>query len=158
MYHIQHERRGIRKILSSFSKMSTSRFSRPTNSDKLEVYLERCLHDVHIRNSTLFREFLQPQREEDNVIPKQVIQSYVEQHTPVMEHPSPSSILSRTPLSLSSTSHSSPSSLFTPEQHDEEEQDIVHSNMSDRPTTIQEFQLIKVIGRGCMGKVKCEKN
>ncbi|KAI8877339.1 kinase-like protein [Backusella circina FSU 941] len=151
VYHIQHndeQRRGIRKILYSFSKMSpSSRFSRLTNSDKLEVYLERCLHDVHIRNSTLFREFLQPQREEDNVIPKQVIQSYVQQqqqqNAPVIDDVQ----LPDTHLSsiLSSTKSST--------QEKEEEADIVHSTLSDRPTTIQEFQLIKVIGRGCMGKV-----
>lgn len=164
-----------KKILYNFSKKS--RHLRKSNSDRLERYLRDCVNDINIQSCSLFKEFLQPQREEDNIILKQVVQSYVEQQQNlsivsksrdiVNCGPSPppdeaiiadersfmsySSFSSRiqpvTPQPIPSSSSSSSSSASS------EQKDDMISLSSEEPVTIQDFQLIKVIGRGCMGKV-----
>ncbi|KAG1138688.1 hypothetical protein G6F38_010373 [Rhizopus arrhizus] len=180
---------GLRKILQTLST------SKKSNSDDLELYLYRCLNDSNIKSCSLLKEFLQPQREEDHIIPKQEVQSYVEQHrcldegelrnddvdeqqeeeeedgeqeseedeeddeededeefvtTPqqIAQNDRPRYISSIKTPSIKHPSIISPSDLQPPR-----EESIASSISSHRPVTVQDFQLIKVIGRGCMGKV-----
>jgi hypothetical protein len=137
------------------------------------------MNDANIQSCSLFKEFLQPQREEDNVILKQVVQSYVEeqQHVSIASNnqsrlrdiiscgptPPPDVIADeRSFLSYSSfSSHIQPatpqpiptSSLSSSSSLSNRQNDDTISLSSDEPVTIQDFQLIKVLGRGCMGKV-----
>lgn len=137
----------FRKILHSFSHKSTQK----SNSDNIERYLRHCVNDLNIGSCSLFKEFLQAQREEDNVIPKHVVQSYVQQSSIVMSEPAPPpSLVVATPSPDTTTQDddsytSFPSHIML--------DNPISSDISDLPATIQDFQLIKVIGRGCMGKV-----
>lgn len=184
---------GLRKILQTLST------SKKSNSDDLELYLYRCLNDSNIKSCSLLKEFLQPQREEDHIIPKQEVRSYVEQHrcldegelrnddvdeqqeeeeedgeqeseedeeddeededeefvtTPqqIAQNDRPRYISSIKTPSIKHPSIISPSDL-----QPSRDESIASSISSHRPVTVQDFQLIKVIGRGCMGKVKITK-
>ncbi|KAI8636615.1 kinase-like domain-containing protein [Parasitella parasitica] len=179
------------KLLYSFSKKSTHLLTRKSNSDKIERYLRHCVNDPTIQSCSLFKEFLQPQRDEDNTIPKELVQSLVEeQHISMLSNidsisnnvsqhreintacgptPPPDKLQVLTPpsdhdntsfLSYSSFSIPPPSSSQRPQSFIQPHRDlsgtsnITSSSFSTEiPVTIQDFQLIKVIGRGCMGKV-----
>lgn len=210
----------LRKILHSFSHKSSQQ--KKSNSDNIERYLRYCVNDLNIQKCSLFKEFLQPQREEDNVIPKQLVQSYVQQETSLnvnvdlatstpLSPPCTREIIRSSKKSASAAAASASgaatttlSSPITPPpdmnntkitnddtieeaqddesvirslslsynsfaSHQQEQQpqtearqpDITTTSSilsattssSDNPVTIQDFQLIKVIGRGCMGKV-----
>ena len=162
--------RRFRRILHSFSRKSTQK----SNSDKIERYLRHCVNDSNIKTCSLFKEFLQPQRDEDYVIPKDVVHSYVEQQSSLVIDQPPLFINSRreiTPpadnvteendsiLNSSSISFTSFPSPISNGSHTQQQQTSAFPNannssiFSDYLVTIQDFQLIKVIGRGCMGKV-----
>lgn len=156
------------------------------------------MNDLSIQSCSLFKEFLQPQRDEDNVILKEMVQSFVEeQHVSMLndidnisnnnlsQHnreidntcgptPPPDKHQELTSLpdhddasfmSYSSFSIPPPSSLpsqpplqplISSQENLSDASDITSSSFSSAiPVTIQDFQLIKVIGRGCMGKVSC---
>ncbi|KAG2211933.1 hypothetical protein INT47_004620 [Mucor saturninus] len=128
----------LRKILHSFSHKSTQK----SNSDNIERYLRHCVNDLNIQSCSLFKEFLQAQREEDNVIPKHIIESYVQQEASII--PAPEATPSPDTTTQDDDSYTSfPSNVINP----------TSQVSSELPATIQDFQLIKVIGRGCMGKV-----
>lgn len=132
----------FRKILHSFSHKSTQK----SNSDNIERYLRHCVNDLNIQSCSLFKEFLQPQREEDNVIPKHVIESYVQQA---------SSLIVDQPITPSSDTTTQDDDSYTSFPSHIMNNPIT-SEIPDLPATIQDFQLIKVIGRGCMGKVSLD--
>ncbi|KAI8974442.1 kinase-like domain-containing protein [Pilobolus umbonatus] len=157
--YFTHNKQNLRKkILYSFTKTEGS------NADKLENYLQQCVVDLTISTCSLFQEFLQPQREEDNIISKSVIQSYVQQqqqslhgdnnmtvistesavpiHNPSSLIPSINSVISNKSTSLK---------CHTPSEHTERIEDSIVA--VEKRVSVQDFQLIKVIGRGCMGKV-----
>lgn len=139
----------LRKILHSFSHKSTQK----SNSDNIERYLRHCVNDLNIQSCSLFKEFLQAQREEDNVIPKHLIESYVQQEASILPTPVPVSVPAPEPTPSPDTTTqdddsytSFPSNVINP----------TSEISSELPATIQDFQLIKVIGRGCMGKVSLD--
>lgn len=66
------------------------------------------------------------------------------------------SFLSYSSFSIPPPSSQLPQSSVPPQRELSDTSDITSSSFSsDIPVTIQDFQLIKVIGRGCMGKVSC---
>jgi hypothetical protein len=159
-----------KKILYSFSKKS--RHLRKSNSDRLERYLRDCINDPNIQSCSLFKEFLQPQREEDSAVLKQMVQSYVEQQQQQQDAsreivdcgptpPPDEAIIADERSFLSYSSFSSriqpatpqPIPTYSSSSSSSQLKDDMISLSSDEPVTIQDFQLIKVIGRGCMGKV-----
>lgn len=190
--HSNHSNGSFRqKLLHNFSKKSKHLLIRKSNSDNIERYLRHCVNDLSIQSCSLFKEFLQPQRDEDNVIPKEMVQSFVEeqhvsmlnaidnssnnnlsQHrdidstcgptpppdkqqelTPPPEHDD-TSFLSYSSFSIPPPPSQPPQSSIPPQRDLSDTSDITSSSFSsDIPVTIQDFQLIKVIGRGCMGKV-----
>ncbi|CEP16517.1 hypothetical protein [Parasitella parasitica] len=179
------------KLFYGFSKKSKHLLTRKSNSDKIEIYLRHCVNDPTIESCSLFKEFLQPQRDEDNVIPKEMVQSLVEeQHVSVLSNidsinnnnvsqhkginttcgPTPppdklqvltppsdqddASFLSYASFSIPPPSSQQPQSFIRPQRDLSGTSDITSSSFSsEMPVSIQDFQLIKVIGRGCMGKV-----
>lgn len=173
--HSKDHTKRFRKILHSFSQKMTQK----SNSDNIERYLRHCVNDLNIRACSLFKEFLQPQRDEDNVIPKEVVHSYVQQQQQLMDEEQHNTSTNNTREVISNPNTTintvteeesrlnSPSISYTsfpsnisnntqPPQHQESyiDQDMNSSSISSNsPVTIQDFQLIKVIGRGCMGKV-----
>ncbi|KAL7315638.1 hypothetical protein PS15m_004831 [Mucor circinelloides] len=190
--HSSHSNGSFRqKLLHNFSKKSKHLLIRKSNSDNIERYLRHCVNDLSIQSCSLFKEFLQPQRDEDNVIPKEMVQSFVEeQHVSMLndvdnisnnnlsQHrdvdttcgPTPppdkqqeltppperddTSFLSYSSFSIPPPSSQLPQSSVPPQRELSDTSDITSSSFSsDIPVTIQDFQLIKVIGRGCMGKV-----
>ncbi|CEI94000.1 Putative AGC protein kinase [Rhizopus microsporus] len=166
---------GLRKILQTLSS------HRKSNADNLELFLYRCLNDSSIRSCSLLKEFLQPQREEDHIIPKQEVQSYVQlqcinqrelrnDDVDYEEREEEEEAMAEEEGAAVSTPHLEatrqvdadivssihPHSTISPSdlQPMTESSIASSSSISSRaPVTIQDFQLIKVIGRGCMGKV-----
>jgi hypothetical protein len=51
--------------------------SQKSNSEKIENYMRRCVLDPTISKSSLFRDFLTVQREEDSAAAKEVVQRFV---------------------------------------------------------------------------------
>lgn len=166
---------GLRKILQTLSSHKKS------NADNLELFLYRCLNDSSIRSCSLLKEFLQPQREEDHIIPKQEVQSYVQlqcinqgelrnNDVDYEEEEEEEEAIAEEEGAAVSTPHLEatrqidadivssihPHSTISPSDLRPMTESSVasSSSISSRaPVTIQDFQLIKVIGRGCMGKV-----
>ncbi|KAG0179310.1 hypothetical protein DFQ28_003020 [Apophysomyces sp. BC1034] len=180
-------RKRFRALLSRMSKLKSQR----SNCEKIENYLRRCALDPVISRSTLFRDFLSVQRDEDSVSSKAVVESYVhqrvieEERSRVCENfsltsldPSvrrTSSLRPASTLSVSSSSSSSRSSMHSIRSiamsdsqiylgRIAEEEEPRRMSLTDddeknderssrRKITIQDFQFIKVLGKGCMGKV-----
>lgn len=176
--HSKDHTKRFRKILHSFSQKMTQK----SNSDNIERYLRHCVNDLNIRACSLFKEFLQPQRDEDNIIPKEVVHSYVQQQQLMNEEQHNNNNNTREIISNPNTTintvteeesmMNSPSISYTsfpsnisnntqppPQQQQQLQESYIDQDMnsssisSNSPVTIQDFQLIKVIGRGCMGKV-----
>ncbi|KAI9483494.1 MAG: kinase-like domain-containing protein [Benjaminiella poitrasii] len=91
-----------------------------TNSELLEVYLYQCLKST-IGRSSLFRDFLSVQREEDRIISKSVVRQLVAQQHHL-------------------------------KQQDAEIYTITTTN-TNKIHSIQDYELIKVLGKGATGKV-----
>ncbi|KAG1054032.1 hypothetical protein G6F43_003934 [Rhizopus delemar] len=135
----------LKKIFHTLSSKKQS------NADKLELYLHRCLNDVNIQSCSLLKEFLQPQREEDHIVPKHQV---CEQQSMDNNHRHDNTLLTvpRQVIQsqLSDLSSVRDVSTFDLQQSKESIASVLSSHL---PVTIQDFQFIKVIGRGCMGKV-----
>lgn len=173
-----------KKFLNHLVKKSRTRYysSSTSNSENLERYLRYCVNDPIIHASSLFKEFLQPQREEDNIIPKtKIIQESIVHHQEQQQSMIQSDIILENheiigacgptpppdddalcPLPSSIYSYTSFTSRIEPISTEAAIPATTLSNTSTSTTsiasseqtaTIQDFQLIKVIGRGCMGKV-----
>lgn len=135
----------LKKIFHTLSSKKQS------NADKLELYLHRCLNDANIQSCSLLKEFLQPQREEDHIVPKHQV---CEQQSMDNNHRHDNTLLTvpRQVIQsqLSDLSSVRDVSTFDLQQSKESIASVLSSHL---PVTIQDFQFIKVIGRGCMGKV-----
>ncbi|ORZ17301.1 kinase-like domain-containing protein [Absidia repens] len=73
------KRRGVRGFLLGLSSLKYYHQQR-SNSEKVETYLRQCAADPFISRSSLFRDFLSAQRDEDRVTPLIVVRSMVQQH------------------------------------------------------------------------------
>ncbi|KAI8088165.1 kinase-like domain-containing protein [Thamnidium elegans] len=183
--HFPKQRIPLPKLTDAFSTKKRSLFSikkRKSNAKLLENYLYQCINN-RIGHSSLFRDFLSAQRDEDKVISKSSVHKLVVQHvTRTNSHEQPVHVtpaynthscqhdrfspLSSPPSSFSD--HSSAVSLHNsiadfPDygyHSNLTSQDIVCSSMSEQedekcssPSAIHDFQLIKVLGKGATGKV-----
>lgn len=161
--HSIHSSSSEQSLKKKFLNLAKKTRYSSSNSDNLERYLRHCVDDPNIHSCSLFKEFLQPQRDEDNIVPKQTIQSIVQEQsmiesnilkkreiigasgpTPPPDEECPSSVLSFTSITSRIEPIPRPPTIS-------DGSDITAS--TDQTATIQDFQLIKVIGRGCMGKV-----
>ncbi|KAI9287054.1 kinase-like domain-containing protein [Umbelopsis sp. AD052] len=179
----------------SFSRLSIRNLfaqlkSQKSNSEKIESYMRRCVLDPTISKSSLFRDFLTVQREEDSAAAKEVVQRFVnmqatisnEQQHQIRHANSVASEDAQVPdaRSVASTSIENRSSYNSKSPVDENFRKTASSlsTLSENPgislrelarrqqripmqkqthtktaTSIQDFQFIKVLGKGCMGKV-----
>ncbi|KAI9252202.1 kinase-like domain-containing protein, partial [Helicostylum pulchrum] len=127
--HFPRQRVPLPKLTDPFSTTTTttkkrSLFSikkRKSNVKLLETYLCRCINSP-IGHSSLFRDFLSAQRDEDKVISKTLVQKLVVHHCTQTE-PQTDDV--------------------TP----------TYSISSSSPAALNDFQLIKVLGKGATGKV-----
>lgn len=181
---------------SKKSLLNTFKKKKKSNSQLLEIYLSKCLSTV-IGRSSLFRDFLSAQRDEDRVISKVQVRQLVAQHevspnSIVIEPmaslkrkrsmcqqqqqqqelpPSPPSSISMTQFPDYHDCHDSGltdsiddemmcSLILPPEppntavgmQQDfyyDENEPVINNNND----TINDYQLIKVLGKGATGKV-----
>ncbi|KAI7849034.1 kinase-like domain-containing protein [Circinella umbellata] len=136
-----HRRRSIKNLLS---------FSKKSNADKIEKYLQRCFDHPIVSISSLLRDFLSVQRDEDKLLPCQQQQQQQQQSTLVTTQPitatgSINTTLSRTSISeKSSYQHHIIASTPPP---------VPSLILQNSPPSIQDYDLLKVLGKGCMGKV-----
>ncbi|KAI8876014.1 kinase-like protein, partial [Backusella circina FSU 941] len=114
-------RRSIRDLLT---------FSRKSNAEKIERYLQHCFRHPIISISSILRDFVKVQRDEDALL-----MSQIEDPIPVLN--------SRKDVELSTALPPTPppSSPPLPVKH------------SQKPFSLDQVQLLKVLGKGCMGKV-----
>ncbi|KAJ2964203.1 hypothetical protein NQZ79_g780 [Umbelopsis isabellina] len=161
--------------------------SQKSNSEKIEWYMRRCALDPIISKSSLFRDFLSVQREEDSAAEKEVLQQFVnmqatlsteQQQSPVLDSvtsedaqvpdvtPVPVSgsrriargsrvaddaLYRKVSSSLSTLSENPGISLADLAKR--QKRLSAQQQIRKEATSIQDFQLIKVLGKGCMGKV-----
>ncbi|GAB5591604.1 hypothetical protein Unana1_06504 [Umbelopsis nana] len=183
----------LNEPLGSFRRLSIRNLfaqlkSQKSNSEKIESYMRRCVLDPTICNSSLFRDFLSVQREEDCAAAKEAVQQFVNmQATIAHEQTQPvASVTSqgaqvvpdvRSVASSSNTNRRSHQSRSVGDSHFRlansslgtlsENPGISLADLAKRQkrlpiqnhvrtkesTSIQDFQFIKVLGKGCMGKV-----
>ncbi|KAI8371044.1 kinase-like domain-containing protein [Blakeslea trispora] len=135
-----------------------------TSAERLERYLRHALTHP-IGKTSLFRDFLSAQREEDRVIPKDIVRQMVTQHhtTMVTQH------LSLPPSPPLSKQEEMPVtySVFQDFIEDFDQNDLNPSTLLDDPMCssilgqeeyelkdrIRDFELLKVLGKGATGKV-----
>ncbi|CEG67013.1 hypothetical protein RMATCC62417_03498 [Rhizopus microsporus] len=109
-----NKRRSIQHLLFPFSRKS--------NAEKLQKYLERCFRHPIVSVSSILRDFTRVQRDEDVVLMTQL-----------------------TDTTLTLTANQSTDRLVIPPK--------LNKQMPPLPATMDDFNLIKVLGKGCMGKV-----
>jgi hypothetical protein len=140
-----------------------------SNAEKVEKYLYRCSNDPTLSSSTLLRDFFSPQREGDKIISYELS---AEQHN---EEPSPiandreSIVDSRIDVGKVAwvpSPHPSEVSLCASlnqnETEEEDDDDLIHMIAQNQFNKEYEFpldhlEMLKVLGKGCMGKVDAEK-
>ncbi|KAI8086168.1 kinase-like domain-containing protein, partial [Halteromyces radiatus] len=127
-----------------------------SNSEKVEIYLRRCATDPFISKSSLFRDFLSAQRDEDRVAPLALVHTLVHQHQQQQQHNA--SLLHDSILpDVGRLDISTQDDVEGDNSGDEEilntsSVDFIGGDSRNR-ISIQDFQFIKVLGKGCMGKV-----
>ncbi|KAG2182348.1 hypothetical protein INT43_007278 [Umbelopsis isabellina] len=170
-------------IRNLFAQLKSSK----SNSEKIEWYMRRCALDPVISKSSLFRDFLSVQREEDSAAEKEILQQFVnmqatlsteQQQSPVLDSVTSedAQVPDVTPVPVSSSRRIARGSKVADDTHYRKVSSSL-STLSENPgisladlakrqkrlptqqqirkeaTSIQDFQLIKVLGKGCMGKV-----
>lgn len=166
-----------------------------SNTELLEQYLHRCIHGL-IGSSSLFRDFLSAQRDEDRIISKVTVRQLVAQHVvqasspeqhqdPLLMTPPHTLKRKRANTSCQQLSHSDvtlppspPSSISitsiplikkqlhaynydnesTPHSYNMLNLIMCDSDSEDESSienhkTVNDYQLIKVLGQGAAGKV-----
>lgn len=143
--------------------------SKKSNSQLLEHYIFRCIHS-QIGYSSLFRDFLSAQRDEDRIISKLTVRQLVAQHHVTQEdkievidnHPS---IIRRHQSMTQFPEYNSQEEEIQEADDDVSEfdsytssiysqhQDMYPIQSTTKDDRIDDFQLIKVLGKGATGKV-----
>ncbi|KAI9288530.1 kinase-like domain-containing protein [Umbelopsis sp. AD052] len=171
---------GIRRMLHALSQ-----FTAKSNAEKAEYYLQRCLLDGVIGRSSILRDFLSPQREEDVFTPTTANSPVPEPQSPLpidVDSSEEEAVVPEDALfedissfSLGSRELSSNYSHVDSTENDAldisvtDEHHGVFDNMSFShmstisdisqqieelgKSVIDEYDLLKVLGKGCMGKV-----
>ncbi|KAI7901055.1 kinase-like domain-containing protein [Cokeromyces recurvatus] len=128
------KRRSLRDLFTFSRKKS--------NASKIEKYLERCFQHPIISISSILRDFTSVQREEDRYLNFQHI-------SPSMPAP---------PIVIDNMAMSNTSSLPLPQtptlvKSNSTSNEIITPNHSNSKITLDDFHLMKILGKGCMGKV-----
>ncbi|KAI8344873.1 kinase-like domain-containing protein, partial [Choanephora cucurbitarum] len=141
-----------------------------TSAERLERYLRHALTHS-IGKTSLFRDFLSAQREEDRVIPKDVVHQLVTQHHTTVTQPSlppsppPSKHKDEMLTSYSVFQDFIEDGWLDSRQEDEREEREDEMSLLDDPMCssilgqeryrdrIDDFELIQVLGKGATGKV-----
>ncbi|RCH97103.1 hypothetical protein CU098_009268 [Rhizopus stolonifer] len=129
-----------------------------TSARRIENYLRHSL-STPIGKTSLFRDFLSAQRDEDRVISKTIVRQMVTQHHPVTHNTSPSLPPSPPPSSNPCCDSilkdfKDESLMLEPELSEEE--DLMCSSILGKQQNydrMDDFELIKVLGKGATGKV-----
>ncbi|KAI9300094.1 kinase-like domain-containing protein [Cunninghamella echinulata] len=106
-----------------------------SNADKIEEYLSRCFMHPIVSISSLLRDFLSVQREDDKLV----------------DMANSSSIYS--PITLSGKSKCQTDTPDTGSSVHHHHQSLLSQQEPTTTVSIDQFNLLKVIGKGCMGKV-----
>jgi hypothetical protein len=162
-----------------------SQFTAKSNADKAEHYLQRCLLDSLVGKSSILRDFLSPQREEDVFTPASADSLILEPQSPLpidvdyseQEAVVPEDILFEDISSFSlgsrelssnyshiDSSESSDHSITNADDQHSIEDGMSFANVSTisdisqkieelGKNFIDEYDLLQVLGQGCMGKV-----
>ncbi|KAI9339119.1 kinase-like domain-containing protein [Pilaira anomala] len=182
--HFPKQRIPLPKLTEDMRHQPKKRFlfKRKSNSNLIEKYLTRSIHSL-IGQSSLFRDFLSAQREEDTVISKNTVRQLVKKHvapvvrsdevvTPPHTLNGDTSIICQQQqqqlLPSSANSHAYADlpvyqTHLAPLVDDDEESyhdDIIRCSYQtkDKHPAVSNFDLIKVLGKGASGKVILAKN
>jgi hypothetical protein len=151
------KRRALRDLLP-FSRLKKS------NADKIEKYLTTCFQHPIISISSILKDFTSVQRDEDVLL--------TSQHTSTTLTPTIHSIRKVFTVALAKTTTNnynddSPSTssnnnsnreagapISSAKDSNQFDQTLNTSKtLTSKPVTIDDFNLLKVLGKGCMGKV-----
>ncbi|KAI7875696.1 kinase-like protein [Lichtheimia hyalospora FSU 10163] len=158
-------RRNNGGITAFLSRLSSLRYTK-SNSQKIESYLRRCALHPTVGRSSLLRDFLSAQRNEDKILPLHSILEEIQ-----ADHQENQRRMSQEQHYISPDPRDIPDALIPEKQYsssviinaDDDDDDDRISNMSIMTTPVEQpqeekicihdFNLIKVLGGGCMGKV-----
>jgi hypothetical protein len=114
-----------------------------SDADKVEKYLIKCSLDPILKSSTLLRDFLSPQREGDL---KESL-STVSSHDPL-------------PIAITPTTTTVPErdqvKLWEPGLNPSIIESLNRESLKEEVNPLDDLEMVKVLGKGCMGKVKYE--
>lgn len=153
--YVNNKRSSFRAFLVRLSKLRNQK----SNSEKIETYLRRCARDPVISRSSLFHDFLSKQRPEDRASqrwspPSLGASEQDIQDIEMEDNPSTQSIISASIDShpLTSDERSTHTGQSSPEEvmHASPERSI----SKDTLPPLDNYNLLKVLGQGCMGKVR----
>lgn len=116
-----------------------SSHKKKSNAEKIEKYLQRCFEHPIVSISTLLRDFLAVQREEDRFLP--VSTTTIDSKPPT---PTPAVVIVAPPSPTEQ-------SIVDSHHNDEDEQG---PNNRNKEVSLDDYELLKVLGKGCMGKVR----
>ena len=114
-----------------------------SDADKVERYLIKCSLDPILKSSTLLRDFLSPQREGDL---KESL-STVSSHDPLPTTTTPTTVPERDQVKL-----------WEPGLNPSIIESLNRESLKEQVNPLDDLEMVKVLGKGCMGKVKYEWN
>lgn len=138
-----------------------------SNADKVEKYLERCFQHPVVGISSILRDFTSVQREEDALLTSQYT---------TITHPSVKADTNKKNVGQCSTSAaltpspSPPAPPILPPPVTSPVRPVSHQSPSPPntlslskplppivipPVTLNDYDLLQILGKGCMGKVNC---
>lgn len=139
-----------------------------SNSRKIETYLRRCVLDPIIGCSSLLQDFLSPQCIKDRVLSKQTLLHRIQRQQKqnlVLAQSVSYKMQKRAKPFNNNNSSSIPSMALSNAADDETYKSDFKSWTSesllcvdDQKMSPEDFELIKLLGKGSMGKVKCQKS
>lgn len=151
--HRLTRRRSIKNLLT---------FSKKSNADKIEKYLQRCFDHPIISISTLLRDFTSVQRDEDKEIlcdSKLAIGSATTTTGPPTPITRPSIDTVKPACNGKPNIAKQPAASISTEIHEQitskpaSENSTANNDQHDAAASLDDFDLLKVLGKGCMGKV-----
>ncbi|KAG0762097.1 hypothetical protein G6F57_005875 [Rhizopus arrhizus] len=113
-----------------------------SDADKVERYLIKCSLDPILKSSTLLRDFLSPQREGDL---KESL-STVSSHDPLPTTTTPTTVPERDQVKL-----------WEPGLNPSIIESLNRESLKEEVNPLDDLEMVKVLGKGCMGKVKSRK-
>ncbi|KAI9276652.1 kinase-like domain-containing protein [Phascolomyces articulosus] len=91
-------RNSVSSLLSRIIKLTTASMSGKSNSEKIEMYLRKCALHPTVGRSSLFRDFLAAQREEDQIVPNRAILEQIQlEQNRILSHRASSMVAAPSP-------------------------------------------------------------